>query len=325
MRAHAKTPLAGSDTDRRFDRRRFLGLTAAAGTLALWPGIGGAAGGYASEASRLTRPIPRTGERIPAIGMGTWITFNVGPSQTLRDQRTEVLRRFFAHGGGMIDSSPMYGSAESVLGYGFERLATTEGLFSATKVWTGSDAEGREQVADSFRLWGVPQFDLFQVHNLVNWEAHLPMLAERKAAGRIRYLGLTTSHGSRHDEMLDLMRRDDIDFVQFTYNIADRWAEERLLPMAADRGIAVIVNRPFRRGALPERLRGEPLPGWAADYGIENWPQFLLKFIISHPAVTCAIPATSQVAHMEENMRALKGPLPEPSMRRRMVDYVENL
>ncbi len=279
----------------------------------------------AASPVKLSKPIPSTGEAVPAVGMGTWITFNVGPVPALLAQRAEVLRRFFLHGGGMIDSSPMYGTAEAVLGTCFQRLGDTPGLFSASKVWTRSADEGPTQLSDSFRLWGIDRFSLMQVHNLVNWEAHLPMLAERKRDGGIRYLGLTTSHGSRHAEMAQVMKEDAVEFVQLTYNTLDREAENRLLPMAADMGKAVIANRPFRRGALPDALRGKPLPDWSREFGIENWPQYLLKFIISHPAITCAIPATSKVEHMEENMRAMEGPVPDAAMRRRMIDYVESL
>lgn len=279
----------------------------------------------AATAAKLSKPIPATGALVPAIGMGTWITFNVGPVPALRAQRTDVLRRFFSHGGGMIDSSPMYGTAEDVLGDCFQRLGSTKGLFSASKVWTRDKDEGPSQLADSFRLWGIDRFDLMQVHNLVNWESHLPMLAERKKAGQIRYLGVTTSHGSRHAEMAQVMQSQDVDFVQLTYNILDREAEDRLLPLAADLGKAVIANRPFRRGSLPDALQGKPLPDWSAELGIATWPAFLLKFIISHPTITCAIPATSQVAHMDENMRAMEGPMPDAAMRRRMIDYVEAL
>ena len=199
--------------------------------------------GHAAAPAPLMRPIPKSGERIPAVGMGTWITFNVGQNTALRDQRTEVLRTFFDMGGGMVDSSPMYGSAEDVMGYCLERLPSTKGLFSATKVWTPSDSEGVEQVADSMRLWGLNKFDLFQVHNLVNWENHLAMLRERKQQGDIRYIGITTSHGGRHDEMLRIMNTKDIDFVQFTYNLLDRDAEQRLLPLAAERDIEAETAR----------------------------------------------------------------------------------
>lgn len=292
--------------------------------------LGGAGGRAARAASGIhTRVIPGTNERIPAIGMGTYVTFNVGPDEAMRQQLTEVLRTFFERGGGMIDSSPMYGTAEEVLGDGLGRLEEDgddlDDLFSATKVWTRSTAEGEEQIDRSLELWGIPRFDLMQVHNLVNWRDHLETIRARREAGEIRYVGITTSHGRRHDELERVMRNEPLDFVQLTYNLLDRTAEDRLLPLAQDRGIAVIVNRPFRRGALFERFGDRPLPEWAADYGIENWAQFFLKFIISHEAVTCAIPATSRVEHMEENMGALRGPLPDAGARREMIEFVEQL
>ncbi len=302
------------------NRRTFMGTCAAGAVLGL--------AGFPAKAavpSIRTRPIPKTGERIPVIGMGTWITFNVGESVKLRDDRAEVLARFFELGGGMVDSSPMYGSAEAVVGYGLKKLGTPGNLFSATKVWTPLTAGGRSQIGDSRRLWGLGTIDLFQVHNLLNWEAHLETLRAEKAAGRIRYIGITTSHGMRHADMATIMSSEDIDFVQLTYNAADRDAEDRLLPLAAERGIAVICNRPYRRGQLIDTVQKHPLPAWAADAGVANWPEFLLKFIVSHPAVTCAIPATSQLMHMTENMGALKGPFPDAKMRTRMADHVRSL
>lgn len=302
------------------NRRNVLAWLAAGTALATMPTLG-----HASSVAPLKRQIPKTGEWLPTVGMGTWITFNVGSNPALRNQRAEVLRKFFEMGGGMIDSSPMYGSAEDVLGYCFDRLQTTNGLFSATKVWTPSDAEGLEQVANSMRLWGLNKFDLFQVHNLVNWQNHLPMLRERKQNGDIRYIGITTSHGGRHDEMLRIMETEDIDFVQFTYNVADREAERRLLPAAADNGIATIINRPYRRGGLIRATAGKPLPAWVSDIGINSWAQFLLSFIISHPGVTCAIPATSKIDHMAENMGRMSAPLPDTKTRQRMIDAFEAL
>lgn len=275
----------------------------------------------------LTKPIPATGEAIPAIGMGTWITFNVGEDPALRGNRAEILRTFFAAGGGMVDSSPMYGSSEAVIGWCLGRLGEeAQGLFSATKVWTPTMfSDGEAQMEESRALWGVRRFDLMQVHNLVDWEEHLERLAADKAAGRVRYIGVTTSHGSRHAEMARIMEDRPIDFVQLTYNIADREAEARLLPLAAERGIAVVANRPFRRKALIRRFEGIPLPGWAGEIDCANWPQFLLKFIVSHPVVTCAIPATTRVDHMHENMGALHGPMPDPAMRARMAAHVRDL
>ena len=271
------------------------------------------------------RPIPSTGEAIPVLGMGTWITFNVGSSSRLRDERVKVLQAFFDHGGRMVDSSPMYGSAEDVMGYCLKRVRDPSPLFSATKIWTSSDAEGVVQMQASERLWGESQFDLQQVHNLLNWEFHLARLKEWKVSGRIRYLGITTSHGRRHSDFADVMQAEPLDFVQLTYNILDREVEDRLLPLAADRGQAVIVNRPFQSGGLFQSFGHHPLPEWAREFGARNWAQFFLKFVLSHPAVTCAIPATSQVGHMEENMAAARGPMPDAAMRRRMIDYGERL
>jgi len=273
----------------------------------------------------ILRTIPSSGEAVPVVGMGSWITFNVGGDQRLRDQRAEVLREFFARGGKVIDCSPMYGSSANVIGYGLEKLGRPPQLFSASKVWTWLQGDGPEQMAEQRAAWGVESFDLMQVHNLLNWDGHLETLKADKAEGRIRYLGITTSHGSRHDEMEAVMKSQPLDFVQFTYNILDRAAEERLLPLAADRGQAVLVNRPFRQKALIRRFEDHPLPGWAAEIGAANWAQVLLKFIVSHPAVTCVIPATSRVDHMAENMAALTGPLPDAALRRRMVADVESL
>ncbi len=305
----------------RLTRRDFLTSTAA---LALTPMVGIAAA-HAQATGMITRAIPTTGERIPVIGMGTWITFNVGKNTELRENRKEILRLFFDRGGGMIDSSPMYGSSQDVVGWCLKGLANTSGLISATKVWTRSTDGGRQQMKQARALWGVDTFDVMQVHNLVNWERHLETLLRAKEEGRIRYIGVTTSHGSRHREMERIMRDQPIDFVQFTYNILDRWAEDRLLPLAAERKLGVIINRPFRRKRLFHLFQNKPLPDWIGEFDCENWAQFFLKFIVSHRAVTCAIPATAQFEHMKENMGALYGRLPDPNLRRRMVRYVENL
>ena len=271
------------------------------------------------------RPIPSTGEAIPVLGMGTWITFNVGSGSRLRDERVKVLQAFFDHGGRMVDSSPMYGSAEDVMGYCLKQVRDPSPLFSATKIWTSSNAEGVVQMQASERLWGESQFDLQQVHNLLNWKFHLARLKEWKVSGRIRYLGITTSHGRRHSDFVDVMQAEPLDFVQLTYNILDREVEDRLLPLAADRGQAVIVNRPFQRGGLFQSFGHHPLPEWAHEFGARNWAQLFLKFVLSHPAAICAIPATSQVSHVERNMAAARGPMPDAPMRRRMIDYVERV
>lgn len=270
------------------------------------------------------RPIPRSGELLPAIGMGSWITFNVAPFTSAREQRVEVLRAFFGNGGTLIDSSPMYGLSEATIGHCLEQLEYPSTLFSATKVWIVSRLAGIGQMNASAALWGVPRFDLMQIHNMVDWETHLQTLREWRADGRVRYIGITTSHGRRHEAMEAVIKQQgDFDFVQFSYSLGDREAERRLLPAAAANGKAVIVNRPFRTGELIEQVRGRPLPPWAGEIGCRTWPQFLLKFVISHPAVTCAIPATSRVDHMHENMQALTGPLPDAAMRRRMIEYFE--
>lgn len=305
------------------DRRRFLHLTAATGAASALAPLSSSA--QVASGELLKRKIPTTGETVPILGMGTWITFNVGKSASLRTKRLEVLKAFFAGGGGMVDSSPMYGSSEEVLGYCLSKLPPQKGLFSATKVWTVSKWMGERQMQTSEKLWKEDKFDLMQIHNLLDWETHLETLNDWKDQGRIRYTGITTSHGRRHADFEKVARDHRIDFTQFTYNVEDREAENRLLPMAAERGMAVIINRPFQRGALIARLQGKPLPSWAGEIGVTTWPQFLLKFVISHPAVTCAIPATSNPQHMIENLQAGRGILPDEIMRKQMADYVQTL
>ena len=278
-----------------------------------------------SESLPVSRKIPQTDESIPAIGMGTWITFNVGGDPRLVEQRTEVLKSFFELGGTVVDGSPMYGTAADVMGEALVALDAKDRLFAATKIWTGDESETREEAARSGRRWGLDRFDLLQVHNLLGWQGHLETLKAMKANGEVRYIGITTSHGRRHREFEQIMEREPIDFVQLTYNLLDREAEDRLLPLAREKGIAVIVNRPFQGGSLFRRFQSESLPEWAADAGAGNWAEFFLKYIISHPAVTCAIPATTKVEHMKENMGALYGALPNLEQRQKMADYVRSL
>ena len=304
----------------RISRRNLLVTMTAAGLYRAVPGT------VAEPGSVMTRTIPSSGESIPVVGMGSWITFNVGSDEELHAQRAEVLRAFFELGGSLVDSSPMYGTSEEVIGSCLARMPEHRGqLFAATKVWTFLQFHGRQQIAKSHELWGLDTFSLMQVHNLLDWEAHLETLRNEKTEGRLRYIGVTTSHGRRHEELEQIMRTEPLDFVQFTYNVLDRAAEARLLPLAADRGLAVIINRPFRCNELFERYETKALPEWAGEIGCANWAQFFLKFIISHPAVTCAIPATRRVDHMHENMGAMRGPLPDAAMRKRMVEYVESL
>jgi diketogulonate reductase-like aldo/keto reductase len=303
-----------------FTRRAFVGSLAAAGTTAL---VGPAAG--LAQTGPLTKPIPTTGEALPLVGLGSWITFNVGADPVARDACAEVIRAFFDTGGRMIDSSPMYGSAQDVIGYGLKKLGHLASLFAADKVWISSGDDGPAQIEQSRAHWGIARFNLLQVHNLLAWEEHLETLFAMKAAGKLRYVGITTSHGRRHGEFEAIMRRHPLDFIQVTYNVLDREVEQRILPLAREKGIAAIANRPFRQGALIANLASEPLPDWAGEIGVTNWAQFLLKFIVSQPAVTCAIPATSKVAHVRENLGAAREPLPDEAMRRRMIAYVEEV
>jgi diketogulonate reductase-like aldo/keto reductase len=273
----------------------------------------------------IARPIPSSGELLPVVGLGSWITFNVGDDPVARDSCAEVMRAFFAAGGRMIDSSPMYGSSQEVIGHGLAKLGAQKQVFSADKVWISSGARGPAQIEKSRQLWRVPQFDLLQVHNLLAWEEHLPALHAMKAEGRLRYVGITTSEGRRSREFERIMQTQPLDFVQVSYNPLDREVEDRILPLARERGIAVIVNRPFREGALIRRVSRHKLPAWAAEIECANWAQFILKFIVAHPAVTCAIPATTNVAHVRENMGAAHGQLPDEPMRRRIAAHIEML
>ncbi|MGE0268084.1 MAG: aldo/keto reductase [Candidatus Omnitrophota bacterium] len=281
--------------------------------------------GWTDTDDLLTKIIPRTNERIPVIGMGTWQTFHVGKDETLRNARTEVLRTFFDMGGTVIDSSPMYGTSEEVIGYALGRLDHKKSLFSATKIWTPFKAQGLYQLRGSHSLWGLNRFDLVQIHNLVAWQDHLELLLEWKKQGLVRYIGITTSHGRLHEQFEKVMTSAPIDFVQFTYNVLDREAEQRLLPIAAERKLGVIINRPFQGGQLFPLFAKHPLPEWAGEFGARTWSQFFLKFIVSHPAVTCTIPATSRIDHMKENMAALAGRLPTEPERKKMAEYITQL
>jgi diketogulonate reductase-like aldo/keto reductase len=276
-------------------------------------------------ATPLARAIPSSGEKLPVIGLGTWITFNVGDDPGLRDEAAAVMEAFFEAGGRVIDSSPMYGSSQAVVGYALAKLGRQGDVFSADKVWIGSGDAGPAQIEESRSHWGIRRFDLLQVHNLLAWEEHLPRLLDMKAGGHLRYVGITTSEGRRHDEIEEILATRTIDFVQVSYNVLDRDVEQRILPLAQEKGIAVLVNRPFRQGALTREVERHPLPAFAAEIGAATWAQLLLKFIIAHPAVTCVIPATTQPAHAVENLAAATGELPDEAMRKRIVDHVERL
>lgn len=272
-----------------------------------------------ASAKVIRRPIPSSGETVPVIGMGTSRTFDAGADAETVARLSQVMAAFFSGGGTVIDSSPMYGEAEARVGDVLRSLSPRPNLFAATKVWTEGHESGIAQMQESARRMAVEHFDLIAVHNLTDWKTQLATLKELKKAGKVRYIGITTSHGRDHEELLQIMRSEPLDFVQFTYNIDNLTAEEALLPTAADRGIATMINRPFQRGSLFKRSKGQALPEVAKDLGCESWGQFYLKFIIGHRAVTNIIPATSKPHHMADNMGANVGAVPDTTQRNEML------
>ncbi|MBI4522438.1 MAG: aldo/keto reductase [Deltaproteobacteria bacterium] len=273
----------------------------------------------------LQRPIPRTGELLPVIGLGTWRTFDVGRGESARAPLREVLREFARLGGAVVDSSPMYGQSESVVGDLAAELGLHKQLFLATKVWTSGRDAGIRQMDESFRRLRTKRMDLMQVHNLVDWRTHLVTLRRWKEEGRVRYIGVTHYTASAYDDLARVLQTEELDFVQLNYSIGEREAERRLLPLAAERRIAALVNRPFAEAALFGKVRGKPLPPWAPEIGCASWAQFFLKFVVSHPAVTCAIPGTSKVQHLADNMQGGLPPFPDAATRERMARYVAGL
>lgn len=269
-----------------------------------------------------TRTIPKSGEAIPVIGLGTWQTFDVGSSAREREPLARVLHEFLRAGGRVIDSSPMYGRAEEVTG-DLLRKEPGEKPWLATKVWTRGKEQGIAEMNRSMKRMGATTMDLMQIHNLLDWEVHLPVLREWKAAGKVRYIGITHYQHSAFDDLERLVRTEALDFIQLPYNVADRRAAERLLPAAKDTGTAVLVMRPFDEGGLFRRVRGKALPEWAGELGCASWAALFLKFILAHPAVTCPIPATSNPAHLGDNIKAGTGPLPDDAMQRRIIEAVE--
>jgi len=300
------------------NRRHFIALTAASAGSMFFP----SERSWAQDGI-LTKPIPSCGEMLPLVGLGSWITFNVGRDQRGLAQSASVMRAFFEAGGRMIDSSPMYGSSQTTIGYGLAQTGVPDNLFATDKVWTSGQSDGVEQIAKTQGYWGVPKFSLIQVHNLRDWKAHLPTLFEMKRQGNLGYVGVTTSHGRRHRELERILTTQPIDFLQLTYNAANREAENRLLPLARERGIAVIANRPFGGGRLIRKVNRTALPSWAQEFECKSWSEFLLKFIVSNPAMNCAIPATTNVQHVLENMSASRGILPNENLRRRMAAHIE--
>jgi aryl-alcohol dehydrogenase-like predicted oxidoreductase len=304
-------------------RRRALQLLA--GSVLTMAGTAHSAAGVEAKPSPLTRAIPRSGEQLPVVGLGTWQTFDVGPGAAERAELKEVLKLLVEQGARVVDSSPMYGQAERVVGDLATDLGIHQKLFIATKVWTQGRDAGIRQMENSFKLLRAPRIDLMQVHNLVDVPTHIKTLREWKTAGRIRYLGITHYHDGAYRDLERLVKTREYDFVQFNYSMTEREAEERLLPLCADSGTAVLINRPFAQASLFSRVKGKPLPPWAAEFDCTSWAQFFLKYLLGHPAVTCVIPGTRRTAHLKDNLRAGIGRLPDAAMRKRMVEHVERL
>lgn len=277
------------------------------------------------DATMMTRPIPSSGEELPIVGLGTWQTFDVGASDADRNPLREVLNLFVESGGAVIDSSPMYGRSEAVVGDLTSELGIQNDLFFATKVWTNGRDDGIAQMNESYRLMKLDQMDLMQVHNLVDWEAHLPTLREWKSTGRLRYIGITHYQVRTFLRLEELIRTQQLDFIQFNFSMATRAAEESLLPLAAEHGVATLINRPYEGGSLFQRVAGHDLPAWAAEFDCESWGQFFLKYLLSNPHVTCVIPGTGSPRHIVDNTRAGYGRLPDEETRRRMVAHLEGL
>jgi diketogulonate reductase-like aldo/keto reductase len=273
----------------------------------------------------LQRPIPKTTEQLPVVGIGTWQTFDVGNTRSELDPRKEVLDILFNAGGRVIDSSPMYGRAEAVVGTLLTEMKARDKAFTATKVWTSGEAAGIAQMQSSAAKMASPVIDLMQIHNLVDWRTHLRTLRAWKEQGRIRYIGLTHYTTSSLDDLAQIIKAEPIDFVQFAYSINRREAETRLLPVTADRGVGVIINQPFDSGSLFSKVKSKPVPEWASDFDCTSWAQFFLKFLIAHPAVTCVIPGTARPDHARDNIAAGLGRLPDATARQRMYEHWQNI
>jgi diketogulonate reductase-like aldo/keto reductase len=270
----------------------------------------------------MKRIIPSSGEKLPVVGLGTWQTFDVSESGAEREPLKEVLKTLIMKGGTVIDSSPMYGRSEEVVGDLSTALNLNDKLFIATKVWTNGRENGIRQMDESFRLMRRKKIDLMQVHNLTDWQTHLKTLRTWKEEGKIKYLGLTHYTRSAHDRLVDIIGKERVDFIQINYNLLDRHAEEKLLPVARENGVAVLINQPFESGSLFQRVKGKQLPEWTKELDCNSWAQFFLKYIISNPAVTCVIPGTSKPHHMLDNMGAAYGKLPTEKQRDQMVQVM---
>ena len=312
---------------KKFSRRELLQMALKAGAAtSLLPILNITAMDFKNaKAAIIKRPIPGTGELLPVVGLGTWQTFDVGPSPVSRADVKEVLRLFAEMGGTLVDSSPMYGRSEEVVGDLSVALGLQKKLFMATKVWTQGEQAGIKQMETSMREMQARPLDLMQIHNLVDWRTHLKTLRRWKEEQRIRYLGITHYTVSAYEDLERIIKTEPLDFVQLNYNIATRDAAKRLLPLAADKKVAVIVNRPFESGALFSAVKGKPLPAWASDFDCQSWGQFFLKYILGHPAITCVIPATSKPKHLTDNMQAGYGRLPDEPTRKKMEELIQEL
>ena len=301
-----------------FTRAEILRLTGGAGAAYLFS-TAARAEQSGEKAAMQTRVIPSSGEKLPVIGVGTWQTFDVGADAAARKQLTQVLATLFDAGGSVIDSSPMYGTSEDVAGSLVADMGARSKAFLATKVWTRGREAGIHEINRSMRLLRAEKLDLLQVHNLLDWRIHLATLRDLKSKGRIRYLGVTHYTSSAYRELEAVMREQQLDFIQVNYSADDRAAEQRILPLAAERGMAVLINLPFGGGGLLRRLRAKPLPAWAGEIGCASWAQILLKFVIGHPAVTCVIPGTANPDHMRDNAAAGAGPFLDQAARQGIV------
>ena len=316
-------PFPSGFENQKLTRRQLAKLLALAGVAACinpWESLA-----QPKPNSMLKRPIPSTGELLPCVGLGTWQTFDVGPSPVSRADVKEVLRLFAEMGGTLIDSSPMYGQSEEVVGDLSVALGLQKKLFMATKVWTHGEGAGIKQMQTSMQEMQSNPIDLMQIHNLVDWQTHLKTLRKWKEEKRIRYIGITHYLVSAFDDLERIIKTEKLDFVQLNYNIVTRQAANRLLPLAADKGVAVIVNKPFESGSLFSAVKDKPLPEWAKDFDCQTWGQFFLKYILGHPAITCVIPATAKPKHLTDNMQAGYGKMPDETTRRKMEALVQTI
>ena len=303
-------------------RRDILkGITATATAFNLSPRVL-----MAASQDKITRKIPASGEELAIMGVGSWQTFDVNVEKIPSTELVQLMQAFFDMGGQLVDSSPMYRNSETVIGELIKRVTNVtnkENYFAATKVWTSGKERGINQMTRSMQKMGVEVMGLMQIHNLRDWQTHLKTLNDWKQQGKIRYTGITTSGGRDHGALTEILKSHDFDFVQFSYNLQNRKAEQTLFPIVKDKGIATLINEPYQSGSLFRKVRNRPLPDWAAEFDCASWGQFFLKFIGSHPDVTCIIPATSKAEHMVDNMAAGFGRLPDANMRQRMIDHME--